>query len=237
MRISEKDRRASKFPVETAAPAENERRQTKRLRQGDLLLYLCADRSLAMGRPLTAAVEAAIAGGVTMVQIRENDASGRDFYEAALALRTLTRARGIPFVVNDRADIALAVDADGLHIGQSDMPLRAARRIVGDRMFIGVSARTAEAARAAQADGADYLGTGPVFPTGSKTDVKTPIGPAGLRAVRAAVHIPVIGIGGIGLGNAAEVMETGAAGIAVISAILSQPDIETAARLLRGALR
>ncbi|MDR2476592.1 MAG: thiamine phosphate synthase [Treponema sp.] len=198
-----------------------------------LRLYLCTDRILALGRSLEEAVEAAIAGGVTMVQLREKDASSREFYEIACAVRRITEARRAPLVINDRLDIALAVGAAGLHIGQSDLPLEAARKIAGNRLFIGVSAGTVEEALSAQAGGADYLGVGAVFPTGSKVDAGDAIGIERLAAICSAVDIPVVGIGGIGPQNAEAVIKAGAAGIAVISAILSQPDIQAAAEQLR----
>ena len=198
-----------------------------------LRLYLCTDRILALGRSIEEAVEAAIAGGVTMVQLREKDASSREFYRLACAVRRITEARRVPLVINDRLDIALAAGAEGLHIGQSDLPVDAARKIAGNRLFIGVSARTLEQALSAQAGGADYLGVGAVFPTGSKADAGEAIGLAGLAEICSAVDIPVAGIGGIGPQNAGAVMKTGAAGIAVISAILSQRDIKAAAEQLR----
>jgi thiamine-phosphate pyrophosphorylase len=198
----------------------------------NLKLYLCTDRILAMGRPIVEAVEAAIAGGVTMVQLREKDAASREFYDIALAMQRITRAHHIPLVINDRLDIALAVGADGLHIGQSDLPLKAARSLAGKNMFIGVSAGTIEEALAAQEGGADYLGVGAVFPTGSKADAGDAIGLGQLGAICRAVRIPVVGIGGIGPSNAACVMKAGAAGIAVISAILSQPDVKAACATL-----
>ena len=201
-----------------------------------LLLYLCTDRTLALGRPLPEAVAAAIDGGVTMIQLREKDASSREFYEFALELRALTKSRRIPLVINDRLDIALAVEADGLHIGRSDLPPETVRRLVGGRMFIGVSAGTVEEALEAQAAGADYIGAGAVFPTGSKADAGDAIGPEALAAICRAVRIPAAGIGGIGPANAGAVMKAGAAGIAVISAILSQPDIRAAAAELRRAI-
>jgi thiamine-phosphate pyrophosphorylase len=202
----------------------------------DLLLYLCTDRILAKGRPITEAVEAAIAGGVTIVQIREKEAETREFYEIALEVQALTRRHAIPLVVNDRIDIALAIGAEGLHLGQTDMPLEAARRLVGRRMFIGVSAGTVEEALAAERGGADYLGVGAVYPTGSKADAGAAIGLGRLREIRAAVKLPFVAIGGIGPANAAQVMSAGADGVAVISAILSQPDIRGAAAALKKAL-
>jgi thiamine-phosphate pyrophosphorylase len=171
-----------------------------------------------------------------MVQLREKDASTGEFYRIALDVRAVTRRHHIPLVINDRLDIALAVEAEGLHIGQSDLPLPAARRIAGKGMFIGLSASTVEEALRAQAEGADYLGVGAVYPTGSKADAGEAIGLEGLAEILAAVKIPVVGIGGVNAGNAAEVLKTGAAGIAVISGILSQPGIEEAARNLRTIL-
>lgn len=207
-----------------------------RLDPKSLRLYLCTDRLLSRGRPLDEAVEDAIAGGVSMVQLREKEASGREFYGLALALRKITSRHGIPLVINDRLDIALAAGADGLHIGQSDMPLKAARLAAGERLFIGVSAGTMEEALKAQEEGADYLGAGAVFPTVSKADTGLAIGLETLAAICSAVNIPVAAIGGIGTANAVSVLKAGAAGVAVISAILSQKDIKAAAEELKALL-
>lgn len=207
------------------------------LKRSDLTLYLCTDRALSLGRPLIQAVEAAIKGGVTMVQLREKKASAGEFFALAKELLALTRPLGVPLIINDRLDIALAAGAEGLHIGQSDLPLKEARRIAGDDFIIGVSAAAPEDALEAERDGADYIGAGAVFPTGSKADVSAVIGLGGLRAICGAVKIPVAAIGGIGPGNAPAVMEAGASGVAVISAILSQPDIQEAASILRRCLR
>jgi thiamine-phosphate pyrophosphorylase len=168
-----------------------------------------------------------------MIQIREKDISTREFYETALAVKKITQARNVPLVINDRLDIALAVGADGLHIGQSDMPLEAVKKITGDRIFVGVSVGTVEEAVEAQKRGADYLGAGAVFPTGSKADAGDAIGLEKFAEICASVDIPVVGIGGISVENAKEVMKSGAAGIAVISAILSQKDIKAAAERLK----
>jgi thiamine-phosphate pyrophosphorylase len=206
------------------------------LNSGDLLLYLCTDRLLALGRPLVQALEDAIAGGVTMVQLREKEASSREFYDMAREIQAVTRRYRVPLVINDRLDIALAVGAEGLHIGQSDLPLKEARRLAGKDMFIGISASTVEEAREAERSGADYLGIGAVYPTGSKTDAGDAIGLAVFAEVCASVKIPAVGIGGLNASNAVAVMKAGAAGVAVISAILSQPDIREAARALRSSL-
>ena len=206
------------------------------MNRNDLLLYLCTDQGYLGNRDFAQIIEEAIAGGVTMLQIREKNADTREFFEIARVARNITKARRIPLVINDRLDIALAVDADGLHIGQSDLPLKAARKIAGDKLFIGVSAGTVEEALAAEKDGADYLGASAVFPTGSKDDVGSAIGLEGLARICAAVKIPVVAIGGIGLANAADVMKAGAAGIAVISAILAQKDIKAASETLRAQI-
>ncbi|MDR3130394.1 MAG: thiamine phosphate synthase [Treponema sp.] len=210
-------------------------RNKARLRRA-LGLYLCTDRLLSFGRPIGESVAAAVSGGVTMVQLREKDASSREFYEIALEIRALTRRLGIPLLVNDRLDIALAAGADGLHIGQSDLPLKKARRLAGRGLLIGVSVSRVEEALAAERDGADYLGAGAVYPTGSKANAGEAIGVKGLSDICAAVRIPVAAIGGINAGNAGAAIDAGASGIAVISAILSQPDIEAAARRLREVL-
>jgi thiamine-phosphate pyrophosphorylase len=206
------------------------------LNTADLKLYLCTDRRLSLGRPLIKTVEEAIAGGVTMVQLREKDISSREFFHLALEILKVTRAHHIPLIINDRLDIALAAGAEGVHLGQDDLPCSEARRIGGRDLIIGVSAHTSAEALLAEKDGADYLGAGAVFPTGSKADVSALIGVEGLKSIAEAVKIPVIGIGGIGPKNAGAVMKTGAAGIAVISAILSQPDIREAAAALKGCL-
>jgi thiamine-phosphate pyrophosphorylase len=191
------------------------------LRREDLRLYLCTGP--VPGGGLIAAVEEAIAGGVTLVQLREKGLSSLEFFTLALKFRNLTRKYGLPLIINDRLDIALAAGADGVHLGQSDLPVREARRVGGKDLIIGASAHNPEEARRAAAEGADYLGAGAVFPTESKRDIQALIGLEGLAAICAAVRIPVVGIGGIGPSNARGVMEAGAAGAAVISAILSRP--------------
>jgi thiamine-phosphate pyrophosphorylase len=206
------------------------------MNKNDLLLYLCTDQGYVGERSLAEIIEEAIAGGVTMIQIREKNACTREFFEMVCVARNITKARRIPLVVNDRLDVALAADADGLHIGQSDLPLKAVRKIAGSKLFIGVSTGTVEEALAAEKDGADYLGVGAVFPTGSKADAGDAIGLEGLARVCAAVKIPVVGIGGVSSQNAADVMKTGAAGIAVISAILAQKDIKAASEALKAQI-
>lgn len=202
----------------------------------DYSLYLVTDRGLGAGRPIEEIVREGIRGGVTIVQLREKLACTREFLDQAFALRKITRESRIPLIINDRVDIALACDAEGVHLGQEDMPCALARRIVGNRMIIGVSVRTPDEAVEAQAAGADYLGAGPVYSTATKTDSQAPIGLPGLREIRRAASIPVVGIGGISAANAREVIRCGAEGIAVVSAIVSSRDPASAALELRSSI-
>lgn len=199
----------------------------------DWALTVVTDERLSLGRPQLDVVRAAVAGGATVVQLRQKGSTTRGMVELGRALRALTREMGVALIVNDRLDVALAVDADGVHVGQEDMPAAAARWLIGPDCLLGVSAATPDEARAAESAGADYVGVGSVYATGSKADAGAPIGLAGLAAVAEAVHIPVIAIGGIGLGRAADCIRHGADGVAVISAIVSQPEPEIAARALR----
>lgn len=178
------------------------------------------------------AVESAVRGGCTAVQLREKSASSREFYDCAIAVKKITDRHGVPLIINDRADIAVAVDAAGVHVGQSDLPATAARRIVGHDKIVGVSASTLEEAVKAAGDGADYLGVGAMFATDTKTDaVVTPL--EELRRIRAAVAIPIVVIGGINRRTIPLFRDTGIQGLAVVSALLAQADIEQAARELR----
>lgn len=195
-------------------------------------LYLVTDAGLCPRERLEETVEAALRGGVTMVQLREKELDSRAFYQEALALKRITDAYGVPLIINDRLDIMLAVDAAGLHIGQKDLPAPAARRVMGPDKLLGISARTLAEARQAKADGADYLGVGAVFPTATKKDAVW-VGRETLREIRTAVEIPVVGIGGIGPGNLAQLYGSGIDGVAVVSAIMASPDPEAAAGTLR----
>jgi thiamine-phosphate pyrophosphorylase len=197
------------------------------------LLYLVTDAGLSRGRSHLQIVEAAVRGGVTIVQYREKDSPTRRMIEEAAALLALCRAAGVPFIVNDRVDVALAVDADGVHVGQDDMPASLARRLIGRKKILGVSAGSVAEARKAVDDGADYIGASPVFSTPTKPDAPTPLEVGGLRAMSGAVAVPVIAIGGINRGNAGDMMRAGAVGIAVVSAIVGAEDVEAAARSLR----
>ena len=199
----------------------------------DYTLYLVTDRDLSRGRSHREIAAAAVRGGVTCVQLREKKATTREFIEEALAIGELLATHDIPLIINDRLDVALAVKADGVHLGQKDMPLETARSIAGDAMIIGISAESVEDAIAAEKGGADYLGVSPVFATPTKTDTASPLGLEGLRRIRSAVGLPLVGIGGINRENAAAVIQSGADGIAVVSAIVSADDPLRAARCLR----
>ena len=199
----------------------------------DYSLYLVTDAGLARGRSHHAIVHAAIRGGVTVVQYREKNASTRRMIEEAQALRDLCRAHGVPFIVNDRVDVALAVDADGVHVGHDDMPAPRARRLIGRSKVLGVSAENAAQARAAVADGADYIGASPIFATPTKPAAPPPMGVAGLEELARASTMPVVAIGGLNAANAASMIRAGAAGVAVVSAIVGAEDVERAARELR----
>ncbi len=182
-------------------------------------------------------VEAAIRGGVTVVQYREKAASTRRMIAEARELRQLCRAAGVPFIVNDRIDVALAVDADGVHVGQDDMPAPLARRLIGKGRILGVSAGNVDEARRAEEEGADYIGASPVFATPTKPDAPAPMGVEGLRKLAGAVSIPVVAIGGMNAQNARAVMLAGAAGLAVVSAIVGAQDVEATARAIADAVK
>lgn len=198
----------------------------------DLRLYVITDRRLS-GRSHEAQAAAAIAGGATAIQLRDKTAPARELFETGCRLAALCRGRGVLFIVNDRADVAVACEADGVHVGDDDLPVAAARRLLGPGKVVGASAGTLEAAVRAEAEGADYLGVGSVFATGTKADAGEAIGVDALARIARAVRIPVVGIGGITVGNAAQVVRAGAVGVAVISAVVAQPDIAAAARALR----
>jgi len=201
-----------------------------------LAVYLVADPTATRGRPLDAVVADAVRGGATLVQLRVKDPATRPFVESARALVALLRPLGVPLVVNDRVDVALAVGADGVHVGQDDMPARDVRRLLGERAILGVSATNADELRAIDARVADYVGVGPVLATGSKPDAAAPLGLHGLAALCHASSLPVVAIGGITVDNARAMIEHGAAGVSVISAICGAPDPAAAARALRSAV-
>jgi thiamine-phosphate pyrophosphorylase len=202
----------------------------------DFGLYLVTDRVLSGGRPLEKIVRESVAGGVTVVQLREKDARTREFLEEAFVLRKAASELGIPLIINDRVDIALACRADGIHLGQEDMHCAIARRIAGKDMIIGISVSTVEEALEAEADGADYLGVGPLFATPTKVDALPATGLGILGSIRQAVRIPLVGIGGINYTNAGDVIRAGGDGVAVVSAIMASPDPGAAARALRSVI-
>ncbi|MCR4430363.1 MAG: thiamine phosphate synthase [Tepidanaerobacteraceae bacterium] len=197
----------------------------------DLRLYAVTDRSYLDGISLSLAVELAIKGGATIIQLREKQISGKEFYELALEVKRVTSRYGIPLIINDRADIALAVDADGLHVGQEDIPADVARRIIGPSRILGVSAKTVDEALKAERDGADYLGVGAVFPTPTKPESDA-IGMEGAKKIKEAVKIPVVAIGGITVENAYDVvLKAKVDGISSVSAVFAG-DVEANARRL-----
>jgi|SRR5665647_314606 len=201
----------------------------------DYTLYLVTDRGLSLGRATVNIVRAAVAGGVTCVQLREKHCSTRAFIEEARALKTLLDAieTKIPLIINDRLDVALAIGADGVHLGQTDMPIADARRLVGAAMIIGISAESIADAIRAEAAGADYIGISPVFTTPTKQDTASPLGLEGIRQIRAAVRLPLVAIGGIQQDNAHAVIRAGADGVAVVSAIVSAACPRKAASALK----
>lgn len=204
-----------------------------KLSPSDLRLYAITDRrALPAGVTLAQAVEAALVGGVTCLQLREKEASAGEILTLARTLLPLCRARRVPLLINDRVDIALAAGADGVHLGQDDLPLPEARTLLGPDRILGATAHTVDEALRAQAEGADYLGVGAMFPTGTKTDT-VPTSADTLKAICAAVSIPVVAIGGVNAENLPTLAGTGIAGAAVVSAIFSQGDLTVAARTLR----
>ena len=202
-----------------------------KLEPSRLRLYAVTDRTWLRGGTLADAVAAALRGGATLVQLREKTLDPADLLSEARQLTALCRAHGVPLVVDDNVEIALAAGADGVHVGQSDMAARRARALLGPDRILGVSAHNAAEALAAQADGADYLGCGAAFVTGTKLDAH-PVSAETMRAVTAAVDIPVVAIGGIDAGNILQLQGRGLAGVAVVSGIFAQPDLTAAAREL-----
>ena len=201
-----------------------------------LALHVLTDREWSRGRDLLSVAAAALDGGVTVIQLRDKMASTRVLIEEGLALRALTRERGALLIVNDRVDVALAVEADGAHVGQDDMPAHLARQMLGPKRILGVSAVNIEEADAAVADGADYLGIGPIFPSLGKADAGTPTGVHLLSELAGRYATPLVAIGGITAENATEVVRAGACGVAVITAVVNAEDITAAARQLRMAI-
>lgn len=198
----------------------------------DYTLYLVTDRQLMSCDSLTEAVEQAILGGCTMIQLREKELSSLEFYNQAVAVKQVTDKYHIPLIINDRIDIAMAVQATGVHIGQHDLPAAAVRKVIGENMLLGVSASSIAEAIQAQQDGADYLGVGAMFPTGTKTDADS-VSMEELQKIRTAVSLPIVVIDGINKGNAGRFKPMGIDGLAVVSAIIAQSDIKAAAAELK----
>ena len=200
----------------------------------NLDLYVITDEALSGGRSHAEIAQRAVDGGAGAIQLRDKTCSLRELVRAGKEIRAITGRAGATFIVNDRLDVALACGADGVHLGQGDMRCDTARQLVPTAFIIGVSVGSVEEAVDAERSGADYVALSPVFPTGSKSDAGPGHGLQLLKRIRSAVRIPVIAIGGIGPGNAGRVIDAGADGIAVISAVVSQPDITAAARNLAG---
>ena len=196
----------------------------------NLSLYLVTD-NINDEKKFLKTIEEAILGGVSIVQIREKTAETLEFYKLALKVKRITSKYNIPLIINDRVDIALAIDADGVHIGQKDMPCDIARTLIGDDKIIGVSATTIEEAKKAEKDGADYIGSGAVFPTQTKNDAES-ITKNDLKKLAESVNIPIVAIGGITIENAKELANTGIAGLSVVSAIMNADNPKSASQKL-----
>lgn len=197
----------------------------------DYTLYVCTDRKIMTTETIEESVELAIKGGATVVQLREKDCTSKEFYLLAKSVKEITDAYEIPLIINDRADIALAVGADGVHLGKNDLPVHVARNLLGPDKIVGATANTLERAVDAWKSGADYLGVGAVFGTSTKSDA-TAISLEELKKIRQSVQIPVVAIGGINENNIHLLRNTGVAGAAVISAVVGQKDITSATETL-----
>jgi thiamine-phosphate pyrophosphorylase len=201
-----------------------------------LRLYVLTDRRAARGRSLVELAAAALEGGATAIQLRDKDSEARDQVALGRELRRLTREAGALFLVNDRIDVAYAVEADGVHLGQDDLPAATARAILGPSAIVGGSAGNLDELARSLADGVDYLGVGPMYESPSKSDAGPAIGPAGLARIRVATKLPIVGIGGVTRHNLAPVLAAGADGVAIISAIVGAPDVSAAAREIRSRI-
>jgi thiamine-phosphate pyrophosphorylase len=225
------EREADKAFAEAAIPVRSDLASR-------LALHVLTNHALSRGRDLLTVANAAIEGGATVIQLRDKKGSTRQLVEQGLTLRRLTRERGVLFIVNDRIDVALAVDADGVHIGQDDdMPVHLARQLLGPGRILGISAGNPAEGEAAIAAQPDYLSIGPIYATFTKTDAGSAIGTRLIADLCRRCNIPLIGIGGITAENAAEVVRAGAVGVAVITAVVSADDIAGAARKLFQAVR
>jgi len=203
----------------------------------DLSLYLVLDPDLCHPLGMVETARLAVAGGVTMVQLRDKDASRRQMIEIGRALKTALAGSGVPLIVNDDVEAAIAIGADGLHVGQDDMDAQTARRLIGPDMILGLSVETEALAAAVDPAVVDYIGAGPVFATATKPGHKPPVGMEGLARLIAATSLPAVAIGGLKTGHVEAVLRAGARGLAVVSAICGQPDPQTAAFELSEAIR
>ncbi len=207
-------------------------------RSTDYSLYLVTDRKLSLGRSLIDVIRPAVEGGVTVVQLREKEVASREFYREAVKIKEFLDARGIPLIINDRLDIALAIDAAGVHLGQEDLPVDVARKILGPDKVIGASVFTPEEAILAEAAGADYLGLSPIFVTSTKPELTSQIGIEGIGPIRRATRLPLVGIGSMNETNTCSVIRAGLDGVAVVSAICCKEDVRAAAeRIMQEILR
>lgn len=194
-------------------------------------LYLVTDRNVLNGRDFLKSLEQGIIGGASVVQLREKNISSLEFYNLAVEVKKLTEKNNIPLIINDRVDIALAIGADGVHVGQTDLPANIVRKIIGKNKILGISTASLEEAKKAMNDGADYIGVGALFPTVTKTDTRK-VSLDQLKCIKEHINIPIVGIGGINELNVKSVIETGVDGAAIASAILSKANIkETAEKL------
>ena len=198
----------------------------------DYSIYLVTDRRNKTDEEFLNIIEEAIKGGTTVVQLREKTASTKEFYDLALRVKEITSRYGVPLLINDRIDIALAIDSEGVHIGQDDMPADIAREIIGEDKILGVSASTVEEAKKAENDSADYIGSGAVFPTATKDDADS-VSKEELKEIVDSIDIPVVAIGGITVENASSLKDSGIAGFSVVSAIMSAEDPKEASKKLK----
>ncbi|MGB9886141.1 MAG: thiamine phosphate synthase [Moorellales bacterium] len=199
-------------------------------------LYVILDAEMAAGRPLERLAEEALEGGAEVIQLRAKTWATRRVLEVGQRILERCRRRGVPFLINDRADVAWALGADGVHLGQDDLPLSCARRLLGPQKVIGVSVDTVEEALEAEAAGADYVSLGPIFPTTTKLDAGPVVGLEGLARIRRRLSLPLVAIGGINAANAARVLAAGADSVAVISAVVAAADVRGATAALRAEL-
>lgn len=201
-----------------------------------LMLYAVTDRSWLNGKPLTEVIDKALKGGVTLLQLREKTMPEADFIKSAQEIKQVCQKHGVPLIINDNVNVALAVDADGVHLGQGDMPISKARQILGKNKIIGITAKTVEQARDAEKNGADYLGSGAVFGTSTKSDAKK-MELEMLRKITSAVKIPIVAIGGITAKNVTRLKNTGISGAAVVSGIFAEDNVEEASRQLLNKIK